>query len=178
MPFPLAFVYPNWYRNEATSLIAALTSVDVEVAGTDQKEFEVLERFIEKNAKECLDSLAVRLGNEAPFFFGQYPSSLDALVFAYVAPMIKINFPSSSSIANHARQHTNLTQFVVRILHNYFPGASSTEQTTTDNDANDNGTSTRATILRNVFPIGVAIVAMLGYAFSNGLIRMLKDLTR
>lgn len=72
-----------------------------------------------RQAEECLSLLATKLG-EKEFFFGQSPSSLDAVVFAHIAPLLKAPLPSAA-LQNHLKACTNLTRFVGRILQRYFP---------------------------------------------------------
>jgi len=54
------------------------------------------------------------------FFFGQSPSSLDAVVFAHLAPLLKAPLPSAA-LQNHLKACPNLTRFVSRILQRFFP---------------------------------------------------------
>ena len=72
-----------------------------------------------RQAEECLALLATKLGDKE-FFFGQSPSSLDAVVFAHLAPLLKAPLPSAA-LQNHLKACTNLTRFVGRILQRYFP---------------------------------------------------------
>ena len=72
-----------------------------------------------RQAEECLSLLATKLGDK-DFFFGQFPSSLDAVVFAHLAPLLKAPLPSAA-LQNHLKACTNLSRFVGRILQRYFP---------------------------------------------------------
>ena len=63
--------------------------------------------------------LATKLG-EKEYFFGQSPSSLDAVVFAHLAPLLKAPLPSAA-LQNHLKACTNLTRFVGRVLQRFFP---------------------------------------------------------
>lgn len=82
----------------------------------------VLETLLLKEAQRCLTSLSERLGTEE-FFFGKSPTSFDALVFSYLAPVLKVPFPNSIHLINHLNACDNLTAFVTRILKKYFPAA-------------------------------------------------------
>lgn len=72
-----------------------------------------------RQAEECLSLLSTKLG-EKDYFFGQSPSSLDAVVFAHIAPLLKAPLPSAA-LQNHLKACANLSRFVSRILHRYFP---------------------------------------------------------
>lgn len=72
-----------------------------------------------REAERCLTTLSVRLGDE-DFFFGSHPTSLDATVYAYLAPLLKVPFPSPA-LQNHLKSTSNLVKFVVRITQRYFP---------------------------------------------------------
>jgi len=72
-----------------------------------------------KQAEECISLLATKLGDK-DFFFGQSPTSLDAVVFAHLAPLLKAPLPSAA-LQNHLKACTNLSRFVGRILQRYFP---------------------------------------------------------
>jgi len=72
-----------------------------------------------REAERCLNTLSVRLGDE-DFFFGSHPTSLDATVYAYLAPLLKVPFPSPA-LQNYLKSTSNLVKFVVRITQRYFP---------------------------------------------------------
>lgn len=72
-----------------------------------------------REAERCINTLSVRLGDE-DFFFGSHPTSLDATVYAYLAPLLKAPFPSPA-LQNHLKSTSNLVKFVVRITQRYFP---------------------------------------------------------
>lgn len=81
--------------------------------------FNFSARQIYKQAEECISLLATKL-SEKEFFFGSSPSSLDAVVFAHLAPLLKAPLPSAA-LQNHLKACPNLTRFVSRILQRYFP---------------------------------------------------------
>merc|ERR1719461_758854 len=79
----------------------------------------MIETAVHKNAEECLNMLSERLGEEN-FFFGQAPSSADALLYGYLAPLLKAPLPNPT-LQNHLKASVNLVSFVVRITQSYFP---------------------------------------------------------
>ena len=72
-------------------------------------------------AEKCLTTLSVRLGDQ-DFFFGSHPTSFDAVVYAYLAPLLKAPFPKPV-LQNYLKACTNLVKFVVRVTNRYFPYA-------------------------------------------------------
>ncbi|XP_077514298.1 metaxin-1 isoform X2 [Amblyomma americanum] len=121
-----------------------------------------------KEAQECLTTLSQRLGKE-PFFFGQSPTSLDAIVFAHLAPLLCAPFPSCA-LQNHLKACDNLASFVTRIMQRYFP--------LKDVSSGDSGASKPSTEdfsfswLNTLVSFGVATVAMLSYALLSGLVQV------
>lgn len=74
---------------------------------------------IYREAEKCLTCLSYRLGNNN-FFYGNSPSSLDAVVYGCLAPLVKAPFPSNV-LQNHVKASANLLRFVSRITQRYFP---------------------------------------------------------
>ena len=52
--------------------------------------------------------------------FGRSPSSVDAVMYSYLACLLKAPFPNNS-LQNYLNSCDNLVKFVVRISQNYFP---------------------------------------------------------
>ena len=66
-----------------------------------------------------MKTLSARLGDRN-FLFGDSPRSLDATLFAYLAPLLKTPFPDSI-LQNHLKGYPNLIRYVDRILRQYYP---------------------------------------------------------
>ncbi|KAM9391374.1 metaxin-3 isoform 1-T1 [Pholidichthys leucotaenia] len=111
-PFPLNFFIPSYHANNALSRIL-LTKGDAPLHRISEVEGKIY-----SDGKECLNLLSYRLGT-ANYFFGNLPTSLDAFVFGFLAPLHKASLPSSS-LQNHLRQLDNLTRFCDNILAVYF----------------------------------------------------------
>ena len=90
MTFPLNMYYPSKYRNHAESVMEGRFGIQFNDAPDVRS---VIETAVHKNAEECLNMLAERLGEEN-FLFGQGPSSADALLYGYLAPLLKAPFPN------------------------------------------------------------------------------------
>lgn len=71
-----------------------------------------------RDAKECLNLLSNRLGT-SQFFFGDTPSTLDAYVFGFLAPLYKVRFPKVH-LQEHLKQLPNLCRLCDDILDSYF----------------------------------------------------------
>ncbi|XP_040928298.1 metaxin-3 isoform X1 [Betta splendens] len=111
-PFPLNFLVPSRHASAALSRIL-LTKGEAPLHRITEVEGKIY-----SDAKECLNLLSYRLGT-ANYFFGNSPSSLDAFVFGFVAPLHKASLPSSP-LQSHLRQLDNLTRFCDTILAVYF----------------------------------------------------------
>ncbi|XP_076007269.1 metaxin-3 isoform X2 [Genypterus blacodes] len=111
-PFPLNFLVPSRRSR------AALSKILLTKGESPLHRITEVEGKIYSDAKECLNLLSYRLGNEN-YFFGSSPASLDAFVFGFVAPLLKAGLPSSP-LQNHLRQLENLTHFCDNILAVFF----------------------------------------------------------
>ncbi|KAF1389068.1 hypothetical protein PFLUV_G00069630 [Perca fluviatilis] len=111
-PFPLNFLVPSRHANTALSRIL-LTKGEAPLHRITEVEGKIY-----SDAKECLNLLSYRLGT-ANYFFGNSPTSLDAFVFGFVAPLYKASLPSSP-LQSHLRQLDNFTSFCDNILAVYF----------------------------------------------------------
>ena len=122
-----------------------------------------------------MNLLSTRLG-ESEYFFGSFPTTLDAIVYSYLAPILKIPLPNAA-LQNHLKGCTNLENFVTRISVKYFEdeyksfekqkSTKCSEPMKTDSES-DFPHKTRNQILAGLF----ATVAMLTYAISNGILEV------
>ncbi|XP_047236384.1 metaxin-3 isoform X1 [Girardinichthys multiradiatus] len=111
-PFPLNFFLPSRLANIALARILVTKG-----EGLLHRISEV-EGKIYSDAKECLNLLSYRLG-AANYFFDNSPTSLDAFVFGFLAPLHKADL-TSSPLQSHLRQLDNLTRFCDNILAAHF----------------------------------------------------------
>ncbi|KAM3611578.1 uncharacterized protein V6R79_020765 [Siganus canaliculatus] len=127
-PFPLNFLVPCRHASTALSRIL-LTKGEAPLHRINEVEGKIY-----SDAKECLNLLSYRLGS-ANYFFGNSPTSLDAFVFGFVAPLYKASLPSSP-LHSHLTQLDNITRFCDNILALYFssdhPGPTPPVQETMD----------------------------------------------
>ncbi|XP_014359346.2 metaxin-1 isoform X1 [Papilio machaon] len=167
---PFNFYYPGKYQNVAKEMIDALYG--------EHSDLKEIEKTIYQEAEKCLATLSDRLG-ESEYFFGNRPSSFDAIVFAYLAPLVKAPFPNST-LSNHVKSIPNLTRFVARINQKNFRQVTdeynlqnSKKQSTgtqADRAAANFPNQTRNKILAAIF----AAFAMTGYAFASGMFQRLS----
>ncbi|KAM4579324.1 metaxin-3 isoform 1-T1 [Fundulus diaphanus] len=111
-PFPLNFFVPSRLASVALARILVTKG-----EGLLHRISEV-EGKIYSDAKECLNLLSYRLGT-ANYFFDNSPTSLDAFVFGFLAPLHKADL-ASSPLQSHLRQLDNLTRFCDNILAAHF----------------------------------------------------------
>lgn len=112
LPFPSNYTVPGQMQRRAEA--------DHRAQFSEYDEVSTQETALLKEAQKCLTLLSEKLGDQE-FFFGRQPTSFDAIVFSYLAPMLKVPFPSFNHIQTHLKACDNLTSFISRILQKYFP---------------------------------------------------------
>ncbi|KAH7962005.1 hypothetical protein HPB52_013959 [Rhipicephalus sanguineus] len=159
--FPFNYVIPGQMQRAAAAVLdSKLQGFDLE---GDQAQIALF-----KEAQECMTTLSQRLGKEQ-FFFGQSPTSLDAIVFAHLAPLLRAPFPNCA-LQNHLKACDNLAAFVTRITQRYF--------SVKDTGSGDSGASKVSSEefsfswLNSLISVGVATVAMVSYALLSGLVQV------
>ena len=183
---PTCFYYPGKYASQAASLIESCAGVDAE----DVHRADV-ESSIYREAQECLTILSRRLGETDPYFFGKAPSSADAIMYGYLAPLLKAPLPNPTPLKAHLKACNNLVSFVSRISLNYFPQASIdyeklqnelnslNEKQKNEQDTNSEDQVSKKSLSEKLRPVmvgSVAVAAMLGYAHFSGLLSIFKDI--
>ncbi|XP_027461589.1 metaxin-3 isoform X2 [Zalophus californianus] len=112
IPFPLSLILPGRMSKGALNRIL-LTRGEPPLYHLREVEAQIY-----RDAKECLNLLSNRLGT-SQFFFGDTPSTLDAYVFGFLAPLYKVRFPKGQ-LQGHLQRLSNLCRFCDDILHSYF----------------------------------------------------------
>ena len=159
LPFPSNYFVPGQMRSRAEELLTTMYG-EVEI-------YEEWETVVFKKAQQCLTLLADRLGTNE-FFFGKSPTSFDALVFSYLAPLIKIPFPKTNPLKQHIHSSPNLEAFVNRILQNYFPTIAKDEPTTPTTNDDDFPNKWRDMLIFGI----VTSFLMTSYSISKGIIKL------
>ncbi|GAB6018944.1 hypothetical protein CHUAL_000590 [Chamberlinius hualienensis] len=116
LPLPFNYFIPGQIQRKSRNYLLGKYELQPE-------DESLLENLVMKGSRECLTLLENRLADKE-FFFGRSPTSFDATVFAYLAPLLKAPF-SSSPLQNHLKACDSLSRFVLRILQRYFPDAGS-----------------------------------------------------
>lgn len=163
LPFPLNYYYPGRNKRENEKLFHSLHP---------DKEGKEIEHEVYREAEKCLTCLSIRLG-ENDFFYGNRPTSLDAVVYGCLAPLLKVPFPNRI-LQNHAKASMNLDNFVHRIDRTYFrQDAEEYEQRRRkENEVNSKNISEflpnkrRNQILATLF----AVTAFLFYGITTGIL--------
>ena len=200
LPFPLGLYYPNKFEQAAVNLIESLHGHGSLEIGPDT----VVETAVYKAAEECLTLLSHRL-DDNHYMFGKSPSSVDAVMYAYLGPLLKAPMPSTT-LQNYLKNCNNLVKFVVRVGQNYFPKVvkawddsklnQSSKKTSEDGQQENQGGTVeewpnkrrnqivagnvdhigrQTSILIFIKPGCVASGAMLGYAYSSGLLDIIRN---
>ena len=183
---PQCFYYPGKYAHHAAAVIESHTGVVSE----DVHRSDV-ESSIYREAEECLTILSRRLGETNPYFFGKAPSSADAIMYGYLAPLLKAPLPNPTPLQSHIKACSNLVSFVSRISLNYFPQATieyekmqkdlkfSKETRSKGADSNSEESMPQKSLSEKLRPVMVgafALTAMLGYAHVSGLLSLFKEM--
>lgn len=187
LPFPLGLYYPQKFEAAACRLIESLFCVqDGDEIGPES----LVETSVYKGAEECLTCLSNRLGDQ-PFMFGRSPSSLDAVLYAYLAPLIKAPWPSAG-LQNYVKNCENLVKFTSRVSINYFPkvvkaweasSSSNDKPSSSESKKDESKTEKSKTEPDTSWPHEgrdkilagcVASTAMLGYAYGSGFLDIVK----
>ncbi|BFZ01007.1 hypothetical protein BsWGS_04046 [Bradybaena similaris] len=171
IPFPFSLFHPRRKQKKA-ELRVLLTK------GGDYITDAETEAKVYKEAKECLNLLSYKLGDK-PFMFGRVPSSLDALIFGYLAPLLKAPLPSNQ-LQTHLLQCDNLCRLCNDILTVFFPAdvqESNASKKQSDEAKKKDGTKgdliefphrRRNIVLAVLF----VVAAMTGFAFAHGLVQI------
>ncbi|XP_051948585.1 metaxin-1b [Xyrauchen texanus] len=166
IPFPLNFLLPNRMHGQQLEGLRLVRGDPVLEPG------EQLEKERYRDAFECMTLLSQRLGSQK-LFFGDTPSSLDAYVFAHLAPLLKIKLPNGK-LQQHLISLNNLQQFCTNILGLYFPSDEQEapgRKTHVQPDSGDyeNEPHKRCNLILSVL---FAVGAMLGYAIITGIVKI------
>ncbi|KAF7708507.1 metaxin-1a [Silurus meridionalis] len=162
--FPLNFFLPSRMQAQQLDRVRLMRGNSTLEAG------EEAEKELYSDALECMNLLSQRLGSNR-FFFGDSPSSLDAYVFGYLAPLLKIRLPSSK-LQQHLTALENLTTFCSNILSLYFPDENQERIGHPASNVQEGSNFDREPYKRRkqLLSVLVAVAAMLGYAFLTGIV--------
>ena len=179
LKFPLSFVYIPRYLKEARKLCESHVG-----NGEDEVEKALMESVFFTNAQECLEVFSQRLADQK-FLFGEQPSSLDALLYSYLAPVTKLPLPNNR-IKLILDGQLNLTAYVDNISKSYFPRAAgnslsgpSKGSQSNEEDSSPTKQSVEAAKqqrMGNFWALLFAVTAMSGYAYTSGLYNAFRNI--
>lgn len=109
--FPFNFIVPNQLRNQAIAYMENVYPIK------NRKDFFSME-LIEKG-KDVIKLLSDCLG-DAKYFNTSSPNEIDALIFGYLAVILKTELPRLNNLQQFIKERKNLTDYVNRILDEYF----------------------------------------------------------
>uniref|UniRef100_V9IIZ0 Metaxin-1 n=1 Tax=Apis cerana TaxID=7461 RepID=V9IIZ0_APICE len=110
LPFPFNFYYPGKFERQAHTMFVTLYPLEDNITAIENKVYS--------EAQKCLTLLSTSLG-DSQYFLGQKPTILDAIVYSYLAPLLKAPLPNPA-LQNHLKACTNLVTFISRISEKYF----------------------------------------------------------
>lgn len=111
LPFPYNVFLIKQFKENALDLVESLYPSDYTL--------ESVKDNLSTLVTECLSSLSARLAS-LNYFYGDVPTSLDVVVYSYLAPLVKLPFPSNG-LCNLVSLWPNLVSFVKRIDAKYLP---------------------------------------------------------
>ena len=183
VPFPLGGFVISALQSAAFDRVGGTVEVNPRDLD-DDFEVKMAEKVIFGRAETALSSISARLGDDREFVLGtSAPCSLDALLFAHLAPLLKIPLPNSAFAEKIRANHPNLDRFVARICAKYYPGLKSAKSDQERNSASggnnkdDAETEDKSSIytLNTVLATGFAVFAMVGYAYTSGLVSIVRN---
>lgn len=110
--FPLSLLYLSW-RHHAVQH-------DVMRGSPPEHTVEQVGSELLAKAVDCLSLLSARLG-ENEYFFGERPSSLDAVLYGYLEVVLQSPLPSGNSLQTRLHSHTNLQRYCEALRRKHFP---------------------------------------------------------
>ncbi|XP_067624071.1 metaxin-1 homolog [Eurosta solidaginis] len=111
--FPFNFFYPSSYQREACDILIVMGGFDPR----DKLENHEAE-YLVANAKKCVNLLSKKLGKKV-WFFGNFFSEFDAIVYSYLAVLFQATLPNNP-LQNHIKGCRNLVYFINRITKDIF----------------------------------------------------------
>ncbi|XP_034193489.2 metaxin-1 [Osmia lignaria lignaria] len=164
IPFPFNFYYPSKFEQEARAMFETLYPREDDMA--------VIENKVYSEAQKCLAILSASLG-DSNYFFGSEPTILDAIVYSYLAPLLKVPLPNPA-LQNHLKNCKNLVTFITRISERCFSSecqeykAKENAQNMKTSSNNDYPHKRRNQILAGLF----TVVVMTTYVLSTGILKV------
>ncbi|XP_076226542.1 metaxin-1 isoform X4 [Nomia melanderi] len=169
LPFPFNFYYPGKFERQSRTLFECLYPTEENVTDIENKVYS--------EARKCLTLLSTRL-EDSKYFFGKKPTVIDAILYSYLAPLLKVPLPNPA-LQNHLKACTNLVKYVSRISQKYFESEyqeyeqrkaeENTHKMRRDSES-DFPNKRRNQVFAGIF----ATLAMVVYAVSTGIVKLFR----
>ncbi|XP_044756009.1 metaxin-3-like [Coccinella septempunctata] len=159
---PFNYFYTNRHKKDAENLIETMYPYE------DNP--EVIKDYLNKAATEAFSSLSSLLG-EKDYYFEHSPTSLDILVYAYLAPFIKLPFVSVDIGNMFTNLWPNLEKFVKRIDAKFMPDLTDNARNVIQSErnlVNDEEVSISAVIILSVS----AVTLVMTFIVQRGFFRL------
>jgi len=117
-----------------------------------------------------IDHITAQLNTKA-FLFGSSPTTVDAFVFGYLAPLIH-GPASNSALARYASSRQNLRDFIDRILVVYLTDLTLSDPINRVNTEIPPSLPVEDRLRDKLAVIAVGILTMCAYAYFSGLVRI------
>ncbi|XP_076656015.1 metaxin-1 [Halictus rubicundus] len=168
LPFPLNYYYPGKFERQSQALFECLYPNEDNVTDIENKVYS--------EARKCLTLLSTRL-EDSKYFFGEKPTAIDAILYSYLAPLLKVPLPNPA-LQNHLKACTTLVKYISRISQKYFENEyqeyeqrkaeENVQKARRDSESDSDFPNKR----RNQFFAGIfATLAMAAYAISTGIVQ-------
>ncbi|XP_066147197.1 metaxin-1 [Euwallacea fornicatus] len=159
LPFPFNNIHIKRLKDNALDLIESQYPCDCSL--------ETAKDNITMLVTECLTSLSARLSN-LNYFYGDNPTSLDIIVYSYLAPLLKLPFPSNS-INSLVTLWPNLVNYIKRIDVKYLPDLPKEPKYIRNEDKAKTSDDDVSYVAISILTIS-AVTLMFGFAISKGFI--------
>ncbi|KAF2895938.1 hypothetical protein ILUMI_10237 [Ignelater luminosus] len=157
IPFPLSYFYLKRMREEAkTKFKGLLGSRDPDKYMMRQHQY----------AARCLEDFAGLLKDGRCYFFGDFPTVLDVIIYSYLAVCLRMPLPDPR-LQNLIKNNLVLVRYVRNITQNFFPDTSAEFKYVEPVNATYDCASTKSLIIAGL----CATTAMFLYACSIGLVK-------
>ncbi|XP_028416482.1 metaxin-1-like [Dendronephthya gigantea] len=163
LKFPYNYIIPAKYFNHAKNFIAHKLNID-----EGDVISEVTEIKLQKRAEACFEVVNSMLGDQE-FLFGDSPTTLDSKVFSYLHIMLRIPLPTNK-LKSSILEHPNLQQYCDKIIRLYFPKVA--PELRAPNELKSEEENSRKNKINAVISVGFAVLSMVFYALSNGIVHV------
>lgn len=157
LPTPFNMLHPKKFKENAINLVESLYPNDYNM--------EFIKDYLSSVATECLSSLSARLGTFM-YFYGEEPTTLDVIVYSYIAFLQKLPFPSNN-IPGLVALWPNLINFIKRMDEKYLPEVPKESKYIKNEDKSKTNDEEVSYVAISILTIS-AMSLVLGFAVSKG----------